>query len=244
MTEEHRDLWQMSPTTTLGKTIQLELPDGFTARGGGHLPAVQVCYESWGELNAARDNAVLVVHLLTTDPHVTGGFAHQPDGWWERLIGPGRPIDTNNHFVICPNLIGGCHGTTGPRFPAPDGAPYLDRFPLLAPVDMMRVQQLLLRQLGIDRLRTVIGASMGGMVAWEWAIEAGDLVDLAVVVAAPLRTTALQIGLNWLQRRGIELDTNGDEETARWGQMVARGVGMLSYRSPVGLEEKFGREWF
>jgi homoserine O-acetyltransferase/O-succinyltransferase len=244
MPEEHRHLWRPSPTSTLGKTVQLDLPGGFTTRHGGCLPAIQVCYESWGELNAAGDNAVLIVHLLTSDPHVTGNFAGQPEGWWERLVGPGLPIDTDRNFVVCPNLIGGCHGTTGPRFPDDGGEPYLERFPLLAPVDMMRVQRLFLKQLGINRLRAVVGASMGGMIAWEWAVEGGDDVELVVVVAAPLRTTALQIGLNWLQRRGIELDINGTEEAARWGQMVARGVGMLSYRSPVGLEEKFGREWF
>ena len=244
MPEQYRDLWRLSPTSALGRTVQLTLPDGFTARAGGHLPAIQVCYETWGELNTARDNAILIVHLLTSDAHAAGGFAGQPEGWWEPLIGPGRAIDTDRHFVVCPNLVGGCHGTTGPRFPDADGEPYLERFPLLAPVDMMRVQRLFLQELGIDRLRAVVGASMGGMIAWEWAIEAGDKVDLAVVIAAPLRTTPLQIGLNWLQRRGIELDIKGDEAAARWGQMVARGVGMLSYRSPIGLEEKFGREWF
>jgi homoserine O-acetyltransferase len=244
MAEEYRHLWQSSPASALARVAHLALPDGFTARAGGQLPAIQVAYESWGALNAARDNAILVVHLLTSDPHASGGFAGQPDGWWEMLIGPGRPLDTNRYCVICPNIIGGCHGTTGPRFPAPDLAPYLERFPLLAPVDMMRVQRVFLRSLGIEHLHAVVGASMGGMVAWEWAIEAGDAIDLAVVVAAPLRTTALQIGLNWLQRRGIELDIAGDEPAAGWGQMVARGVGILSYRSPVGLEEKFGREWF
>ncbi|RPJ42495.1 MAG: alpha/beta fold hydrolase, partial [Candidatus Latescibacterota bacterium] len=151
---------------------------------------------------------------------------------------------TDRFFVVCPNLLGGCYGTTGPRFPAPDGLPYLGRFPLLAPLDLMRVLRIFVRQLGIRRLRMVVGPSMGGMVAWEWAIEAGDEVDLVAVIAAPLRTTAHEIGLNWLQRRGIELDLQEDRAMADWGQMVARGVGMLSYRSPVGLEEKFGRDWF
>jgi homoserine O-acetyltransferase len=244
MPDELRHLWQPSPTSTLSKVVQLELPDGFTARAGGVLPAIQVSYESWGELNAARDNAILIVHLLTSDPHASGGFSGQPDGWWEGLIGPRRAIDTDRHFVVCPNLLGGCHGTTGPRFPNGDGEPYLEQFPLLAPVDLMQAQRLFLRALGIERLRAVVGASIGGMVAWEWAIEAGDEVDLAVVIAAPLRTTPQQIGLNWLQRRGIELDIRGDDAIGRWGQMVARGVGMISYRSPVGLEERFGREWF
>jgi homoserine O-acetyltransferase len=244
MARDHRELWQDSPTKKLARVVHLDLSDPFTTRAGGHLPSIQVSYESWGELNPRRDNAVLIVHLLSTDPHVTGEFAGQPAGWWEAIVGPGRAIDTDRFFVVCPNLIGGCHGTTGPRFPAPDGAPYLDRFPLLAPVDMMRVQQRFVRQIGIERLHAVIGASMGGMVVWEWAVEAGDEVGLVAVVAAPLRTTAYQIGLNWLQRRGIALDAGGDEAMGRWGQMVARGVGMLSYRSPLGLEEKFGREWF
>jgi homoserine O-acetyltransferase len=241
---EHRELWWDSPTIELGKVEKLDLPDGMTFVHGGNLPEIQVSYESWGSLNAARDNAVLIIHPLAFDCHVTGDYAGQPVGWWEPLIGPGRAIDTERYFVICPNLLGGCYGTTGPRFPAPDSHPYLERFPLLTPLDMMRVQRLFLRQLGIERVRMVIGPSMGGMIAWEWAIEAGEEVDLVAVVAAPLRTTPLEIGWNWLQRRGVELDTNGTEASAAWGQMIARGVGMLSYRSPSSLEEKFGREWF
>lgn len=240
----HRDLWWPSPTVALGKTVEIPLSEPFHAEHGGELPSIQVCYESWGALNAARDNAVLVIHPMTADCHATGDFEGQEIGWWEPLIGPGRSIDTNDRFVVCPNLIGGCYGTTGPRFPAPDGAPWLDRFPLLTPRDMMRVQKLFCDALGIERLAMVIGPSMGGMIAWEWAIEHGDRVDEVVVVAAPLRTSPHQIGLNWLQRRGIELDFTENEVTAKWGQMVARGVGMLSYRSPTGLEEKFGREWF
>lgn len=242
--DEHRELWWDSPTVAFGQVVQVDVPEGLTFVRGGSLPGIQVCYEAWGSLNEARDNAVLVIHPLALDCHVTGDFADQPVGWWERLIGPGRAIDTERYFVVCPNLLGGCYGTTGPRFPAADGQPYLERFPLLTPLDMMRIQRLYLRRLGIERLRMVIGASMGGMIAWEWAIEAGDAVDLVAVVAAPLRTTPLQIGWNWLQRRGVELDINGNEASSAWGQMVARGVGMLSYRSAVSLEEKFGREWF
>jgi homoserine O-acetyltransferase len=242
--QEHRDLWWSSPTVELGKVVQPDLTRSFTAVHGGELASIQVSYESWGDLNASRDNAVLIVHPMTADCHATGEFAGQPMGWWESLIGPGRAIDTDKHFVVCPNLVGGCYGTTGPRFPAPDGKPYLDRFPLLTPRDMMHVQRLFLEAIGIEKVAMVIGPSMGAMIAWEWAIEAPDIVDLVVVVAAPLRTSPYQIGLNWLQRRGIELDITEDEVVARGGQMVARGVGMMSYRSPVGLEEKFGREWF
>jgi homoserine O-acetyltransferase len=241
---DRRDLWWNSPTTEYGNAVHLELPAPFAAVFGGELPDIQVSYESWGELNAARDNAVLIIHPMTADCHAAGEFADQPTGWWETLIGPGRAIDTDRLFVVCPNLIGGCYGTTGPRFPAPDGAPYYDRFPLLTPLDMMRVQRLFIHTLGVEHLRMVIGPSMGGMIAWEWAVEAPEAVDDVVVVAAPLRSSPHQIGLNWLQRRGIELDITENEVVAKVGQMVARGVGMLSYRSPVGLEQKFGREWF
>ncbi|MBM3319612.1 MAG: homoserine O-acetyltransferase [Candidatus Eisenbacteria bacterium] len=242
--DEHRELWWKSPTVELAKVEHLRLPDGFTTARGACIPSIQVSFESWGVLNERKNNAVLIAHPLTADCHATGSFAGEPPGWWEGVIGPGNSIDTNRYFVVCPNLLGGCYGTTGPRFPAPDGGPYLDRFPLLSPSDMMRVQSLFVKQLGIERLRMVVGPSMGGMIAWEWAIEAGEDLDLAVIVAAPLRTTAYQIGLNWLQRRGIELDLREDPAMADWGRMVARGVGMLSYRSPVGLEEKFGRVWF
>jgi homoserine O-acetyltransferase/O-succinyltransferase len=242
--EEHRDLWWASPTVELGKVVHLTLDEPFVADHGGELPEIQVSYESWGELNEARDNAVLIVHPMTADCHVTGEFLDQPRGWWEDLVGPGRPIDTDENWVVCPNLIGSCYGTTGPRFPAPDGDPWYGGFPLLTPRDMMRVQRLFLDELGIHHLRMVIGPSMGGMIAWEWAAEASDMVDTSVVGAAPLVTTANQIGMNWLQRRGIELDMTGDEVVAKTGQMIARGVGMLSYRSPTGLEERFGRDWF
>ena len=243
--EEHRDLWWASPTVQLGNVAHLRLDQPFRCVHGGELPAIQISYEEWGELSPARDNAVLIIHPMTADCHATGAYAGQPQGWWEDLIGPGKVIDTDRFYVVCPDLIGGCYGATGPRFPAPDGEPWYDRFPLLTPLDMMRVQRLFLEQaLGIERLRYAIGPSMGGMIAWEWAIEASDAVEEVVVVAAPLRTSPHQIGMNWLQRRGIELDISENEVVAKFGQMIARGVGMLSYRSPTGLEEKFGREWF
>ena len=241
---EYRDRWWPAAAADRVQVLQLDLHEPFVTVHGGEFTELQVAYETWGKLNDDRDNAVLVIHPLTTDTHATGEYEGQPAGWWEPVIGPGRAIDTDSRFVICPNLTGGCYGSTGPRFPAPDGEPWLDRFPLLTPLDIMRVQHLLIRQLGIRRLKKVVGPSMGGMIAWEWAIEAGSMVDLAVVVAAPLRTTPYQIGLNWLQRRGTEIDVSGDEITSRLGQMVARGVGMLSYRAPIGIEEKFGRDWF
>jgi homoserine O-acetyltransferase len=241
---ERRELWWPSPTTDRGAVVHASEGLPFVGDHGGSLPEVQFSYQTWGELDADGSNAVLVVHPMTVDCHVTSNDAEETDGWWEPIVGPGRAIDTRRYFVVCPNILGGCYGTTGPRFPAPDGDPWLERFPLLTPRDMMRAQKLFLRSLGIERLAMVIGPSMGGMVAWEWAIEGGDAVDTVIVVAAPLATTPQQIAWNWLQRRGIELDIGGDEASAKWGQMIARGIGMVSYRSPVGLVEKFGRKWF
>jgi homoserine O-acetyltransferase len=243
--DEHRDLWWESPTRDRGRVVHLDFDGSFAFDRGGALVSIQVSYESWGELNGARDNAVLVVHHLASDPHVAGEFDGGPRGWWEPLVGPGRALDTDRYFVVCPNLIGGCYGTTGPRFPAPgDGEPYLDRFPLVTPRDMMRVQRLFVNALGIERLRLVVGPSMGGMVAWEWAVEDPQAAGRVAVIAAPVRSSPLQIGWNWLQRRSVEMDLDGGKVTGRAGQTVARGVGMLSYRSPEGLSGKFGRDWF
>lgn len=254
---EHRELWWPSPSIELAETVGLDLPGGFSTVFGGHLERIQVSFESWGRLSPDADNAILLVHPLASDPHASGVHWGQPDGWWDPLVGPGRVLDTDRYFVVCPNLLGGCYGTTGPRFPRERGAgngddvsaevnggAWLEDFPLLTPRDMMRVQRHFVAQLGIRRLHRVVGPSMGAMIAWEWAIEGGDFVGQVVPIAAPLRTTAYQIGLNWLQRRGIELDLSGDEFAATAGQMIARGVGMLSYRSPLGMEEKFGRAWF
>jgi homoserine O-acetyltransferase len=158
-------------------------------------------------------------------------------------VGPGRVIDTNRYHVICPNLLGGCYGTTGPSFPHPeDQEPYGERFPLLTPRDLMRAQRLFLDTLGLSSLALVIGPSMGGMVAWEWLLEEPGRVEAGVVVAAPLASGPYQIGLSWLQRSGIALDLG--EAGGKGGRTLARGVGMMSYRSPRGLWEKFGREWF
>jgi homoserine O-acetyltransferase len=242
--QDKRELIWDSPTKELGQIVSIELAAPFATQMGGELHELQVCYESWGERNAAGDNVVLLVHPMTADPHATGEFAEQPRGFWEDLVGPGKVLDTDRYQVLCPNLVGSCYGTTGPRFPGPDGEPMLGAFPLLTPRDMMRVQKLFLEALGIEELALVIGPSMGGMIAWEWAIEEPDFAERVVVIAAPLVTTAHQIGMNWLQRRGIELDIDGDEVVAKFGQMIARGIGMLSYRSSTGLEERFGRDWF
>jgi len=240
---ELRDRWYPSPTTEHGEVVTPSLPDGFRTELGGHLATVQFSYEAWGTRNEAGDNTILVVHPLTADPHVTGGFAEQELGWWEPIVGPGRAIDTDRFHVVCPNLLGGCYGSTGPSFPDPvDGAPYGDRFPLLTPRDLMRAQRLFLDALGIRSLACVVGPSMGGMVVWEWLFEEPAIAPAGIVVAAPLVSGPYQIGLSWLQRAGIDLDRGAS--AGRGGRILARGVGMMSYRSPRGLHEKFGRGWF
>lgn len=217
----------------------LNLPEPFACDYGGSVESIQVGYESWGTLNADKNNVVLVVHFIASDCHVTGEFAGQATGWWEALVGPGRVIDTDRYFVVCPNLLGGCHGTTGPRTTNPaTGSPYATDFPLVTPRDLMRVQRRFLEALGITGVELVLGPSMGGMVAWEWAVEAGDWVRRVAAVGAPPVTTAHEIGLNWVQRRALAA---GGEKA---GQALARGMGMLSYRSPEGLTQKFGRTWF
>ncbi|HMB71430.1 MAG TPA: homoserine O-acetyltransferase [bacterium] len=242
--DEHRDRWWASPAAERGHVLRIPLEAPFRCQYGGTLADVQVCWEEWGRRNAAGDNTVLVVHPMTADPHLTGCDGGGP-GWWEDLVGPGRAIDTDRWHVVCPNLPGGCYGSTGPRFPAPDGAPYLERFPLLTPRDLARLLRRFLDAIDVDVPALVVGPSMGGMIGWEWAIEHGDRVGGVVVVAAPLLTSPLQIGWNRLQVAGIVADTDDTGEVPRKdGQRVARGVGMLSYRSPAGLEEKFGRTWF
>lgn len=244
--DEHRDVWWKSPAMEHGRVTALPLAEPFRCRMGGELPSIQICWEEWGRRSAAGDNTVLVIHPMTADCHVTGAFDGGEPGWWEELVGPGRAIDTNRFHVVCPNHVGGCYGSTGPRFPAPeDGAPYLDRFPLVTPRDLVRVHRLFLDAIQVDRPALVIGPSMGGMVAWEWAATEARAGERVIVVAAPLVTTPLQIAWNWLQRTAVDLDLAGDGTvTGKAGQRIARGVGMLSYRSPEGLLEKFGRETF
>ncbi|MBE3584297.1 MAG: alpha/beta fold hydrolase [Limnochordaceae bacterium] len=173
---------------------------------GGSLPVVHLAYETWGSLSAARDNAVLVCHALTGDSHVASHpeTPGSPAGWWEAMVGPGRPLDTRRFFVICVNVLGGCGGSTGPTSPHPDdGRPYRRRFPLITIRDMVRAQHQLLLKLGIPKLRFVIGGSMGGMQALEWALMYPEAVGALVSIAAPLQHSAQAIALNAVQREII-----------------------------------------
>lgn len=217
---------------------------------GGRLPEVTVAYETWGTLSPSRDNVVLVEHALTGDSHVVGesGPGHASPGWWGGLVGPGRPIDTDRWFVIATNVLGGCQGTTGPASPAPDGAAWGSRFPYVTIRDQVDVEAAVLEQLGITRLAAVVGGSMGGMRALEWAATYPERVDRCIVLASAAYATADQIAWCQPQLLAIRHDPDfagGDYYTT--GRTPERGLGLarriahITYRTEAELSERFGR---
>lgn len=221
---------------------------------GQSLPDVRIAYETWGELSAARDNAILVLHALTGDSHVVGpsGPAHPSAGWWPGVVGPGRAIDTDRWFVVAPNVLGGCQGSTGPASVASDGVEWGARFPFLTIRDQVSAQIAFARRLGIERFAAVVGGSMGAMHVLEWAIMAPDAVERIAVLAAPAATTADQIALNSVQLEAVRSDPafrggayydapDGDGPTR--GLSLARRMAMLNYRTPVELNHRFERSW-
>ncbi|SFU35667.1 homoserine O-acetyltransferase MetX [Alicyclobacillus macrosporangiidus] len=213
---------------------------------GALLPRVRVYFETWGRLNAAADNAVVVCHALTGDAHAADGGGRP--GWWSGLIGPGRAIDTNRYFVIASNVIGGCAGSTGPSDLAEDGRPYAMRFPAVTVRDMVAVQMRLLDALGVRELALVIGGSLGGMQAWEWAVMASGRVRHTIAIAAHPAFPPLGIGYNEAMRMAIMADADwqngeyyGTGRTPQAGLAAARAIGMLTYRTDLLFEERFGR---
>ena len=218
---------------------------------GGLLPEVTLAYETWGELNASGDNAVLVVHALTGDSHAAGEpcDGYKKGGWWEPLIGPGRAIDTDRYFVVCSNVLSGCSGSTGPASIEPEtGRAYATRFPLITIRDIVRAQRRLLDGLGVRRLALVTGGSIGGQQALEWAVEFPDFVDKAVPVAATEALGPQGIGMSELGRRAIMSDPDwqggdyyGTGRSPDRGLAIARMAGMLTYQSAAGQWERYGR---
>lgn len=221
---------------------------------GPPLPAVRIAFEAWGELNADRSNAVLIAHALTGDSHVAGaaGSGHTTNGWWAEVVGPGLAIDTDTWFVVVPNILGGCQGTTGPASTAPDGSEWGSRFPFLSIRDQVDAQAALADALGIERWAAVIGGSMGGMHALEWAVSRPDRVERLAVLAAPAVSTADQIALNSVQLEAIRMDpgfADGeyydalDGDGPHRGLALARRMALLNYRAPEELNERFERRW-
>lgn len=232
---------------------QWTVPAPLRVESGAELPEVRIAYETWGELNADRSNAVLVLHALTGDSHVTGpaGPGHPTPGWWDTLVGPGTPLDPARWFVVAPNVVGGCQGSTGPSTAAPDGRPWGSRFPVLTPRDAVAAETVLADALGVDRWALVVGGSMGGMRALEWAATEPDRVERLFLLASPAATSADQIGWASPQIAAIRADPGwrgGDYHDAAPGEGphlglgIARRIAHLSYRSGVELAERFGRD--
>ncbi len=201
-----------------------------------------MAYETYGELDAEGTNAVLLCHALTGDAHAAG---HHGDparrGWWDTLVGPGRPVDTDRHFVVCANLLGGCQGTTGPSSVDPaTGVPYGLGFPLLSVRDLVQVQRALLRRLGVRRLHAAVGGSLGGMQVLQWALDHPEELERAVVVCASARLSAQNLAFSAVARAAILRDP-AFAAGAPVGLAVARMMAHITYLSEQGMALKFDR---
>jgi len=241
------------PGDAPGRRRFATISDGLKLEAGGRLESATVAYETWGTLAPDASNAVLVLHALTGDSHAAGpaGPGHGDVGWWDGTIGPGCPIDTDRFFVVCPNVLGGCQGTTGPSSDAPDGRPYGSRFPVTTIRDQVALEVALTDTLGIDRWYAVVGGSMGGMRVLEWAVGQHDRVARAVVISVGAQATAEEIALCHVQMRAIRADPKwrgGDYYDAEPGDgpheglSIARGIGHISYRTELELAARFGRD--
>jgi homoserine O-acetyltransferase len=224
--------------------------DPLVLASGRTLGPVEVAYETYGTLSPQRDNVVFVCHALTGDAHAAGyrDDAAKP-GWWDNLIGPGKPLDTDRFLVVCPNLLGGCQGTTGPLSTDPAaGRPYGLDFPLLQVTDLVTVHRRLLEHLGVDRLHAAVGGSLGGMQVLQWALDAPDQLDNAVVIAASSRLTAQNIAFSAVAREAIMRDPDfqaggyaGTDRAPHLGLSIARMMAHITYLSEEAMSEKFGR---
>jgi len=229
---------------------ELELPMPLPLDGGQILDGVRVAYETYGVLNAEKSNAVVIFHALTGDqcvasPHPITG----KPGWWLRMVGPGKPIDTDRLFVICANVLGGCYGSTGPASLASDGHPHAMRFPVITIRDMVRAQVGMLDALGIEQLHAVVGGSMGGMQALSFAANWPDRTRAVLVIASTARHSAQNIAFHEVGRQAIMADPKwaggdyyGTGKGPENGLAVARMAAHITYLSEEGMHEKFGRK--
>ena len=237
-------------TTTTHNSLCTYTFDYLPLEHGGQLSPVTLAYETWGKLNAAGDNAILITHALTGNAH-----AHDvewPDdpkvAWWNPLIGPGRPIDTSRYFVICSNVIGSCYGSIGPSsINSRTGRPYGMRFPVVTIRDMVRAQRALIEHLGVRELAKVVGGSIGGQQALEWAVTYPELVRKVAVVAATAALTAQAVAFSEVERQAIMADPRwqGGEyapgQGPTTGLAIARMLAMITYQSEEAMELRFGR---
>lgn len=228
-------------------------PDTLVLESGARLGPITVAYETYGHLNQQRDNAILVAHAFSGDSHAAGHYAgdsaDDKAGWWDFLIGPGKGLDTDRYFIVCANILGSCMGTTGPSSLNPaTGRPYGLDFPMVTIGDMVETEKRLLDHLGINRLLTVIGGSVGGMQVLEWCRRYPQIVRSAIPIATTMRHSALAIAFNEIARQAIMADPNwqhGDyyhgSNRPDLGLAVARMVGHVTYLSDEAMRRKFGR---
>ncbi|RYD66679.1 MAG: homoserine O-acetyltransferase [Sphingomonadales bacterium] len=240
----------MSDDVRFGLDRRVTLPGPLRLDGGVLLSPVEIAYETYGTLAADGGNAILICHALTGDQHVasTHPITGKP-GWWTRMIGPGKPIDPARHFIVCANVLGSCMGSSGPATINPaTGAPWGMSFPVITIRDMVRAQAMLLDHLGVQRLKAVVGGSMGGMQALSWPATFPDRVEAAVVIASTARHSAQNIAFHEVGRQAVMADPrwNGgayyEGEPPASGLAVARMAAHITYLSEEGLTEKFGRK--
>ena len=216
---------------------------------GDSLEPVTIAYETYGRLNKDRSNTILIAHALSGDAHAAGYYpGENRPGWWETMIGPGKGFDTDHYFIVCSNVIGGCKGSTGPISINPaTGREYGLDFPVVTVGDMVRAQKMLIDHLGIERLLSVSGGSMGGMQALQWAVAYPDVVASCIPIAATTKHSPMQIAFNEVGRLAIMSDPNwenGDYYRSAPpdnGLAVARMIGHITYLSDESMHEKFGR---
>jgi homoserine O-acetyltransferase/O-succinyltransferase len=226
--------------------------DPIALKSGARLDAYELAYETYGTLNPARSNAVLVCHALNASHHVAGVYADDPEniGWWDNLIGPGKPVDTNRFFVVGVNNIGGCHGSTGPASINPSsGQPWGADFPVVTVEDWVEAQSRLATRLGIDRFAAIMGGSLGAMQAMQWAISQPGRVAHSIVIAAAPKLSAQNIAFNEVARQAITTDPDfhggnyySQGVVPKRGLRIARMIGHITYLSDDAMAEKFGRE--
>jgi homoserine O-acetyltransferase len=239
----------MAGSATISASDVLELSEPLPLDGGQRLEGVRIAYEAYGALNAARDNAVFVAHATTGDQHLASPhpITGKP-GWWDRMVGPGKPIDTDRFYVLCANVIGGCMGSTGPASLAPDGKPYAMRFPVITIRDMVRAHVALFDALGIATLHAIVGGSMGGMQALSLAANWPHIPRRVLAIASTATMAAQNIAFQEVGRQAIMADPDwqggdyyGTGKAPDAGLAVARMAAHITYLSEESLTGKFGR---